>query len=183
MFSLQICLRNLTSRRAVRPCFTLSDGCWPTSIHTVAGGKLLSSCDRDASRSITNYDWRGLYFMSIGPQLCRRAVRRGFVPPTEHVWISDEILSAAWHRFQLSQCQRRNGSSVPGPLEALRRSSKRRMVGLATPSTLGNLDFGAILGAWPDRDRTPGQWQPPVTPKEPGIGDQISPRSAAVPFH
>lgn len=63
------------------------------------------------------------------PIVCRRAVQSLQTPAPPHIWISDELLSSAFHRFFRSSCphQKRHGSHVPGPLEARRRAAKRRM--------------------------------------------------------
>ncbi|KAH6202441.1 hypothetical protein HBI15_183440 [Parastagonospora nodorum] len=63
------------------------------------------------------------------PIVCRRAVQSLQCPAPPHIWISDELLSSAFHRFFRSSCphQKRHGSHVPGPLEARRRAAKRRM--------------------------------------------------------
>jgi hypothetical protein len=60
---------------------------------------------------------------------CERAVQSLQSPAHQHVWVSDGPLSLAVHRFFRSPCpdQKRNGSHVPGPLEARRRAAKRRM--------------------------------------------------------
>ena len=67
----------------------------------------------------------------------------------KHIFITDEVLSDAFHRFaRISHTHRRHGSNVPGPLEARRRLAKRKM-GMAavintTPPPGG--DFGALFG-------------------------------------
>lgn len=100
--------------------------------------------------------------MSIGPLVCRRAVQHGFLPTLDHVWISDEMLSAAMYRFKLSRSHRRNGSSVPGPLEATRRLAKRRMMGLAVAGGGTGLDMGAIMGMDGESKRASWQWEAPA---------------------
>lgn len=102
--------------------------------------------------------------MSISPLVCRRAVQHGFLPISDHVWISDEMLSAAMHRFKLSRSHRRHGSSVPGPLEASRRLAKRRMMGLAVPGGGAGSDVGAILGLGGESKRGSWQWEAPAAP-------------------
>ena len=90
--------------------------------------------------------------MISGPHACNRMLRsRISASCTEAVWISDDTLNNALHRYIC--LQKRHGSSVPGPLEARRRANKRRNTNLA--SNAGNhapIDVGALLGS--------GQQQP-----------------------
>ena len=102
--------------------------------------------------------------MSIRPLVCRRAVQHGFIPIPDHVWISDEMLSAAMRRFTLSRFPRRNGSSVPGPLEASRRLAKRRMMGLAVAGGGSGLDLSAVMGMDGKLKRGSWNWEPPAAP-------------------
>ena len=111
--------------------------------------------------------------MPCRPRLCQRfAAQLAHPPPAtpgnnnnNHIWISDELLSEAFNAYaRVSHSARRYGSNVPGPLEARRRASKRRMgmavAGAATGPPGG--DFGALFGA--GNGRNPGQsgwsWQP-----------------------
>jgi hypothetical protein len=63
------------------------------------------------------------------PIACRRAVQSLQPSSPQYIWISDDLLSSALHRFFRVSCshQKRHGSHVPGPLEARRRAAKRRM--------------------------------------------------------
>ncbi|KAK3720669.1 hypothetical protein LTR37_003719 [Vermiconidia calcicola] len=64
----------------------------------------------------------------------------------QHIWITDDLLAEAFHRFlRVSQTSRRYGSSVPGPLEARRRLAKRKM-GMAAVAS-GNAPLGSDIGA------------------------------------
>ncbi|OJD14624.1 hypothetical protein AJ78_05054 [Emergomyces pasteurianus Ep9510] len=47
----------------------------------------------------------------------------------DHIWISDELVSEGFYRF--ARHHKRYGSSVPGPLEAQKRLSRRRHAALA----------------------------------------------------
>ncbi|OAX85420.1 hypothetical protein ACJ72_00191 [Emergomyces africanus] len=47
----------------------------------------------------------------------------------DHIWISDELVSQGFYRF--ARHHKRYGSSVPGPLEAQKRLSRRRHAALA----------------------------------------------------
>jgi hypothetical protein len=83
---------------------------------------------------------------------CRHAVHSLAPAPLQHVWISDDLLALAFNRFFRVSCphQKRHGSHVPGPLEARRRASKRRMTvqtgmypsGASLPPLF---DFGALF--------------------------------------
>lgn len=87
--------------------------------------------------------------------------------PSQHIWISDDHVSQAFSRFSLavSLTPKRHGSNVPGPLEARRRSAKRRMVGLAHHQGPAMPDFGSLFGTGPGL--APGSidvgslWKPP----------------------
>ena len=60
----------------------------------------------------------------------RRASHSSTPSRLDWVWIPDQLLSSAFHRFAVSHhhpLQRRNGSNVPGPLEARRRLARRRV--------------------------------------------------------
>ncbi|KAK5172935.1 uncharacterized protein LTR77_003057 [Saxophila tyrrhenica] len=88
----------------------------------------------------------------------------------QHVWVTDEILAQAFHRIaRVSHAHRRHGSNVPGPLEARRRSSKRRMgmesIGHGAGPPPG-ADFGSLFGlgrATPPPDFERGwKWEAPI---------------------
>ena len=93
--------------------------------------------------------------MPCRPKLCQRLAALTTPPPalpgsSNHIWISDELLAEAFNRYvRVSHTTRRYGSNVPGPLEARRRASRRRMgmavAGAATGPPGG--DFGALFGA------------------------------------
>ena len=90
--------------------------------------------------------------MITPPHACNRIFRSRLSSSYgESIWISDDLLSEALHRFTYTQ--RRHGSSVPGPLEARKRATKRKNTSLA--SVAGNgapFDVGVLLG--------PGKQQP-----------------------
>lgn len=93
---------------------------------------------------------------------------RLFRTPTEHVWISDDLLHRALHKFILSGASRRHGSYVPGPLEARRRTAKRRMVNLAEARGGGAIDLDLLAGSNPGQDPWAWRWQSPnLPPQEP----------------
>lgn len=93
---------------------------------------------------------------------------RPFVPrplesPTDHIWISDDILNRTLHSFSLCRIQSRHGSSTPGPLEARKRATKRRIVNLAQAGEGRGIDPGFLAGL---RGLEQGgrQWQAPDLP-------------------
>ncbi|ORY15857.1 hypothetical protein BCR34DRAFT_154226 [Clohesyomyces aquaticus] len=89
--------------------------------------------------------------MQRPPVACRRAVRSLSPASSDSIWISDSLLASTFERFFRLTCQHqtRNGSHVPGPLEARRRSAKRRMTAMASASGgVSPLPFslGALFG-------------------------------------
>lgn len=108
--------------------------------------------------------------MSFRRQLCCLSVpRRVKAPaPTDyHLCITDDIFNDSLSRFALAALSRKHGSFVPGPLEARRRATKRRMVNLA--KTGGGVVNKLILCAEVNPDQYPKewQWQPPSIPPVP----------------
>ncbi|KAL1620362.1 hypothetical protein SLS54_006146 [Diplodia seriata] len=97
---------------------------------------------------------------------CRRAVHRTVLRHVQPIWITDDLLADAFHRFlNVSDANhKRYGSNVPGPLEARRRASKRRMMGLAPASPAFGPDIGALFG--PDKLHQPWGWKPPKTAEQ-----------------
>jgi hypothetical protein len=82
--------------------------------------------------------------MSFSRLAYRHALQRP-VPFLDHVWISEDFLTATFRRF--ANGQRRHGSQVPGPLEARRRLAKRRNMVLAGVGTSGSvIDMADLLG-------------------------------------
>ncbi|KAF2766982.1 hypothetical protein EJ03DRAFT_329638 [Teratosphaeria nubilosa] len=92
------------------------------------------------------------------------------------LWITDDLLRDAFNRFlrlshanrhpqHFNQSGRRNGSNVPGPLEARRRLARRRMGLMTNAGAAGPPDLGALFGlnARPPVDwETSWKWQPPT---------------------
>ncbi|KAL8804953.1 MAG: hypothetical protein Q9182_002263 [Xanthomendoza sp. 2 TL-2023] len=96
--------------------------------------------------------------MSLKRHLCRFAA----APTSNHIWISDDFLDQAFHRYVQLHVGRRHGSAAPGPLEARKRAAKRRMMGLAPTASGPQLHPGypAVLGR--EQDNQQGwQWQNP----------------------
>ncbi|KAH7378709.1 hypothetical protein BKA66DRAFT_420978 [Pyrenochaeta sp. MPI-SDFR-AT-0127] len=104
------------------------------------------------------------------PIACRRAVQSLQSPAPQHIWISDEQLSVAVNRFFRTTCpnQTRHGSHVPGPLEARRRATKRRMTVSASFYPQDNFpppfSLGALFGF--RKDSQPSwRYEPPSFPQ------------------
>lgn len=80
------------------------------------------------------------------------------------LWISDDILNDALSRFTLFKSSRRHGSSIPGPLEARRRATKRRVMNLVSPPAGAVIDPGFFDPDFlpcinPGLNSTGRQWQ------------------------
>ena len=101
--------------------------------------------------------------MSWKRHVCNLEVPRSLKPPTDHIWIGDDILNHTLHRFILLSAHRRHGSHVPGPLEARRRAAKRRLMNVAPVGAPNATDSGFLAGL---RRREPSdfQWQAPNSP-------------------
>jgi hypothetical protein len=66
-------------------------------------------------------------------------------PASTSIWISDFLLAEPIQRFTC--VHRRHGSSVPGPLEARRRATRRRSTSLASVGPNGPpIDVGSLFG-------------------------------------
>ncbi|KAI4118153.1 MAG: hypothetical protein LQ345_001739 [Seirophora villosa] len=99
--------------------------------------------------------------MPLKGRVCRIAA----TPLSENVWITDDILKNAWNRWVQSCVGQRYASAIPGPLEARKRSTKRRMTELRpTASGLG-FHPGFLAGLNQEQDSQLGwKWQPPTVP-------------------
>ncbi|KAL2356278.1 hypothetical protein BJ546DRAFT_597511 [Cryomyces antarcticus] len=98
---------------------------------------------------------------------CGRAVRQLTPQPAHHIWISDDLLIIAFHRFLRvsNSTRKRYGSNVPGPLEAQRRLARRRMMGLATAGGVGAPDMGALFGLGRPVEQS-WTWEAPRSPPQ-----------------
>ncbi|KAF2630084.1 hypothetical protein BU25DRAFT_363328 [Macroventuria anomochaeta] len=105
------------------------------------------------------------------PIACQRAVQSLQSPAPQHIWVPDEVLSLAVHRFFHSTCpqQKRHGSNVPGPLEARRRAAKRRMTASAgfypQESFPTSFSLGALFG-YRSKPQNSWRYEPPSLPKD-----------------
>ncbi|KAL8693914.1 MAG: hypothetical protein Q9218_001328 [Villophora microphyllina] len=103
--------------------------------------------------------------MSLKRHACRFAPH----PSSDHLWISDDILNHALHRFTLLRAPRRYGSNVPGPLEARKRAAKRRMMGLAPVAGGPHIHPGLLIGGRRAQEGPQNwQWQSPGVLSPPG---------------
>lgn len=82
--------------------------------------------------------------------------------PTDHVWISDDILNGALRSFALCRTHNRHGSSTPGPLEARKRAAKRRLMNIA-PARGTAIEPGFLSGL-KGLEQKGCQWQAPNLP-------------------
>lgn len=108
--------------------------------------------------------------------IAQKAVNGTLERPVKYVWISDNLLHESLSSLIATfspQCKR-HGSNVPGPLEARKRSSGRRLnnsasrrdiAPVAAPFDLTSLwtDWGEFegFGKWRKRTRETFEWQPP----------------------
>lgn len=68
--------------------------------------------------------------MILDGHVAHRLLRNPAAQHSNAIWISDELLAESIDRF--TGVHRRYGSSVPGPLEARRRSTRRKNTSLAS---------------------------------------------------
>jgi len=103
--------------------------------------------------------------MSLRRRAYGKAWQRWQTLTSDYIWISDDFLDRALRRFLVPQCSRRHGSSVPGPLEAQRRATKRRMRGLALAGARGGDIDPSLLRRIPEQQKW--QWQGPTAAEPP----------------
>ena len=110
--------------------------------------------------------------MSFSQHACRQAVRRRLSSPTDHIWISDDLLTNAFHRFTLGHCSRRHVGFAPGPLEARKRSAKRRMIYMAVVGGVRATDVGTLLGIDGGLEQPALRWESPTIPKQSSLHEE-----------
>ena len=107
--------------------------------------------------------------------LNRRTCRPFLVPlqpgKFKYAWISDDILVSALRPFLLTRSRRRHVGLAPGPLEARKRATRRRFMGLAPSEPAlpaGDIASQVGIGSWIfGRSRAVPQtyqWQKPSEP-------------------
>ncbi|KAF2641500.1 hypothetical protein P280DRAFT_517698 [Massarina eburnea CBS 473.64] len=145
---------------------------------------MLVDCPRHEARNGSRTRPRPPRLMRRSPIACHRAVQTLNPDPAQHVWVPDDLLARAVHRFFRVNCthQKRHGSHVPGPLEARRRAPKRRMTAQANIYPQAGFvpplfNFGALFGSH-QRGEPKWRYQPPAAPTEdpgPTMSTQPSP--------
>ena len=83
--------------------------------------------------------------------------------------IPKDVLDNAMHLFALGRLPRRHVGLAPGPLEARKRATKRRMMNLAQVEGGGGFDPSVLPGRGAP-ERVDWRWQGP-TPLEPQESD------------
>ena len=99
--------------------------------------------------------------MSLRRYACHGMIQQPFSSTQVYLWISDEILFEAFHHFTLSTPCIRRGSSIPGPLEARKRSANRRMTSQTFIGVGPSLDAGPLLGMGGRLTSKDLLWEPP----------------------
>lgn len=83
--------------------------------------------------------------MILDGHVAHRLLRNPAPHHSNAIWVLDELLVESIDRF--TGVHRRFGSSVPGPLEARRRSTRRKNTSLAsTAYEASPIDVGALFG-------------------------------------
>ena len=100
--------------------------------------------------------------MPLRRHVCRLSFHLG--APKDYVWISEEVLNNAINHFSRGLTFRRHVGIVPGPLEARKRASKRRMVNLAQVGGAGEIDPSLFGGSGYAPGQNGWQWQSPTAP-------------------
>ena len=105
--------------------------------------------------------------MSLGRHVCCRRLR--FNVSKDHICIGVHFLNNAMHRFAHGRVSKRHVGLAPGPLEARKRATRRRMMNLAQVGGGGSLDPNVLPGLgspgcmeW--KWQCPEQLTPPRTP-------------------
>lgn len=101
-----------------------------------------------------------MLYMSLGRHVCCRPLRLN--APKDHIWVSEDVLNNAMYRFAHGKVPRRHVGLAPGPLEARKRATKRRMMDLAQVGGAGALDPNVLPGLGPP-EHTEWKWQSPTS--------------------
>lgn len=100
--------------------------------------------------------------MSLRRHVCCLPLRLNV--PKDHIWISEDVLDSAIHRFAYGRVSRRHVGLAPGPLESRKRATKRRMMNLAQVGGGGVVDPNVLAGLGAP-ERVDWRWQSPTPPK------------------
>ncbi|KAL8719804.1 MAG: hypothetical protein Q9225_003239 [Loekoesia sp. 1 TL-2023] len=88
---------------------------------------------------------------------------RHVTPLPNHIWIADDVLNHALHRWAQTCVGRRHGSAIPGPLEARKRATRRRIMDLRPTAGGFDLHPGFLAGLNLGQENQQGwQWQAPT---------------------
>ena len=122
--------------------------------------------------------------MSLKGRACRVAA----TPPSDHIWITHDMLNHAFHNYLRLRPGLRHGSAVPGPLEARKRNAKRKMMGTA-PATGGTALHPGVLARLSQEREGEGQllWQwptstPPYLKDKPSKSNKVGKSSRSLPL-
>ena len=85
-----------------------------------------------------------MLYMSLGRHVCCRRLR--FNLPKDHICIREHFRNNAMHRFAHGRVPKRHVGLAPGPLEARKRATRRRMMNLAQVPGGGSLDPNVLPG-------------------------------------
>ena len=102
--------------------------------------------------------------MTFSQYACHQAVRRHLSGFTDYIWISDDLLANTLRRFTLGHRSRRHVGFAPGPLEARKRSAKRRMMNMAVAEGAGATDVGTLMRLGGGLEQSAWRWESPTTP-------------------
>ena len=92
--------------------------------------------------------------------------RRAYCPPRQvealrdYIWIGDQLPQRTLRSFVHRTLCKRNASSIPGPLEARKRVSKRRMVNVTPVIGPAPVDPGLFAGLGDQGELGNWQWKP-----------------------
>ncbi|KAL8970768.1 MAG: hypothetical protein Q9183_001364 [Haloplaca sp. 2 TL-2023] len=91
-----------------------------------------------------------------------RACRVAATSPSDHIWITNDILNHAFHNYLRLRSGLRHGSAVPGPLEARKRNAERKMMASA-PATVGTALHPGFLADLSREQQDQQLWQWPTS--------------------
>ena len=114
--------------------------------------------------------------MFLGRYVCRQPVQQALNQTNDFIWISDNTLSETLRRFTHSRPCLRRASSVPGPLEARRRSTKRRMTSQTLSIGPPSIEPGMFHGLGAPITSKDLLWKPPSKGAETVTEDGNAPR-------
>ncbi|PGH36793.1 hypothetical protein GX50_00453 [[Emmonsia] crescens] len=103
-----------------------------------------------------------------------QAIQQHGTARPDHIWISDEFVSEGFSRF--ARRHKRYGSSVPGPLEAQKRLSKRRHAALAPMgSPLPAIEAAILFGKPAQQNSDVYPWSPQAQEAFPFLHKDVPP--------